>query len=95
MVNTTESPKSIMPRVMSEVPIIDEKLKIIPRSISGIASLDPILAAGTKRVLNERGAYPLACCMACPLSWAATPIAAIELLEYTLSDNLSTFLDGS
>ena len=88
-------PNNIIPGVIREFPIADEKLKRSPKSIRGKNNLEPKLTAGTIMLLRDKGAYPLACCIACPVSWAATPMAAMELLEYTLSDNLKTFLDGS
>ena len=36
-------------------------------------------ATGTRAVLSLSGRYPVSCCMTCPHSWAATPIAATEV----------------
>ena len=44
-----------------------------PIRISGHAAIDPKFAAGTRAPLILSGAYPVACCTACPHSWAATP----------------------
>jgi len=52
--------------------------KMSPRKNSGKASWEPKLATGTTADLRARGAYPWACWMACPASWAATPTAATE-----------------
>lgn len=60
-----------------------------PISMSGHDMAEPIFAAGMMADLMVSGAYAFACYMACPHSWAATPIAAMDLEPYTLSDRLS------
>ena len=69
-------------------------LKSAPIIIRGHASEDPILATGTSALLKLSGAYPFACWIACPHSWAATPTAATDVELHTESDRLSVLFDG-
>ena len=62
--------------------------------IRGHAAVEPILATGTSAPRMESGAYPVACCTACPHSCAATPMAATDDELYTVSESPSVFLDG-
>ena len=65
-----------------------------PIRISGQDSAEPKFATGTRTPLIESGAYPTACCTACPHSCAATPIAATEDELYTVSESPSVFFPG-
>ena len=62
-------PKSII--ICDELPPINN-----PAIINIHESLEPQFANGTNALLIEIGAYPFACCIACPHSCAATPTAA-------------------
>lgn len=55
-VNNTVMPNNIIPRVIREFPIADEKLKRSPKSIRGKNNLEPKLTAGTIMLLRDKGA---------------------------------------
>ena len=50
----------------------------IPANSNHVIHLEAKLTAGTNLERSPNGAYSVACCTACPHSWAAIPIAAIE-----------------
>ena len=68
--------------------------RISPSTMIGQESREPILANGTEKERSFNGAYPSWCWIACPHSWAATPIAATEVDPYTESDRRRTFSFG-
>ena len=59
---------------------VSERPRIRPRITTQMPTLEPKLATGTRAVLIWSGTYPLSCCMTWPHSWAATPMAATEVL---------------
>ena len=61
-----------------------------PKRIIGHERAEPILAIGITAALILIGKYSSSYCIACPHSWAATPIAATDVELYTESDNLRT-----
>ena len=55
----------------------NDSTKIIPASRIHCTHRDANSTAGTSADRNRSMLYPLACCNACPVSWAATAAAAI------------------
>src|SRR5690554_861877 len=67
---------------------------MIPISNIHVTQREEALTTGTKAERIFKGRYPLACCSACPVSWAATAAAATLLLLYTGSLRLMVLLTG-
>lgn len=65
-----------------------------PSNASGIAAEEEILTIGKIALLIPKGAYFDACWIAWPVSWAATPSAATEVLSYTVSDKFTVLFEG-
>ena len=55
----------------------------------------PRFASGNNAVLNFKNAYPCACWIACPTSWAAIAVPATVGLLKLSGDNTTLFLTGS
>ncbi len=67
--------KSIIPKLIRNELAINR-----PIMNRGIDALEQIFTTGTIEFLKIRGEYDSWCCIACPTSWAATPIEAMLLL---------------
>jgi len=66
----------------------------MPASNTHCIHLEEKLTTGTNLDRMVKKAYALACCTACPHSWAATAAAAMLLLWYTWSLRLTTLVAG-
>ena len=79
----------------SEEALTDHKGWQLRRYLDYAESEEPNWLIGMTALRIRMGTYPTAYCTAWPASCAATPMAATDVLLYTVSDRRMTFARGS